>query len=227
MKKISLICLALVLALGSLGVGYAMWSDTVTISGTVNTGSVDIDITGVSHTYVYKVVDDIVGGNLDGKVDGDIIFSPCVLALEQDAVPDGINDLLLVASAVTTDTSVAATDVDSVSIAFDKVFPTATANISGDVEMKYLGTIPAHVELTALTYSSTIGADLQSYLNVEWFSKPDGTAVWVKVASPTLLQLHENDMMKVVINFDLPQDNALQSATGTISGSILVKQWNK
>jgi predicted ribosomally synthesized peptide with SipW-like signal peptide len=38
MKKIILIGLALVLALGTLGVGYAAWTDTVTISGPVTTG---------------------------------------------------------------------------------------------------------------------------------------------------------------------------------------------
>ena len=44
MKKIGLICLALVLALGTLGVGYAMWSDQVTIEGTVDTGTLRIGI---------------------------------------------------------------------------------------------------------------------------------------------------------------------------------------
>ncbi|GAI88098.1 unnamed protein product, partial [marine sediment metagenome] len=38
MKKLGLLCLTLVLALGTLGVGYAMWSDTLTITGDVNTG---------------------------------------------------------------------------------------------------------------------------------------------------------------------------------------------
>jgi len=42
MKKIGLLCLALVLALGTLGVGYAMWSDEVTIEGTVDTASLTI-----------------------------------------------------------------------------------------------------------------------------------------------------------------------------------------
>jgi predicted ribosomally synthesized peptide with SipW-like signal peptide len=40
MKKIGLISLALVLAMGGLGVGYAKWSDTITINGPVTTGSV-------------------------------------------------------------------------------------------------------------------------------------------------------------------------------------------
>lgn len=44
MKKIGLLCLALVLALGTLGVGYAMWSDEVIIEGTVDTGTLRIGI---------------------------------------------------------------------------------------------------------------------------------------------------------------------------------------
>ncbi len=42
MKRIGLISLALVLALGALGVGYAAWTDHVTIEGTVDTGSLSI-----------------------------------------------------------------------------------------------------------------------------------------------------------------------------------------
>ncbi|NQT31569.1 MAG: hypothetical protein HQ588_04470 [Deltaproteobacteria bacterium] len=38
MKKFGILCLALVIALGALGVGYAAWTDTVFITGTVNTG---------------------------------------------------------------------------------------------------------------------------------------------------------------------------------------------
>ena len=41
MNKIVLISLALVLALGSLGVGYALWSDTMYLNGTVQTGTLE------------------------------------------------------------------------------------------------------------------------------------------------------------------------------------------
>jgi hypothetical protein len=44
MKRFGLLCLVLVLALGSIGVGYAMWSDTISIDGTVSTGSVCLGI---------------------------------------------------------------------------------------------------------------------------------------------------------------------------------------
>lgn len=46
MKKIGLICLALILALGALGAVYASWNDTVTISGPVGTGRVNIQFVG-------------------------------------------------------------------------------------------------------------------------------------------------------------------------------------
>ena len=41
MKKIGLICLALVLALGALGVGYARWADNLYLEGAVTMGEVD------------------------------------------------------------------------------------------------------------------------------------------------------------------------------------------
>lgn len=44
MKKIGLICLAVVLAMGALGIGYAVWTDEVTVSGDITTGEVCIDI---------------------------------------------------------------------------------------------------------------------------------------------------------------------------------------
>ena len=43
MKKLGMISIALVLAIGALGIGYAAWTDEVTISGSVNTGAVCID----------------------------------------------------------------------------------------------------------------------------------------------------------------------------------------
>jgi hypothetical protein len=42
MKKIGLLALVLVFALGALGVGYAHWSQTLYIDGTVNTGEVKV-----------------------------------------------------------------------------------------------------------------------------------------------------------------------------------------
>lgn len=48
MKKIGLLCLALVLALGALGVSYALWWDDLYIEGSVDTGDLCWQWTGVS-----------------------------------------------------------------------------------------------------------------------------------------------------------------------------------
>jgi len=44
MKRIGLLALALILALGALGVGYATWNATTTVEGTVTTGKVQVGI---------------------------------------------------------------------------------------------------------------------------------------------------------------------------------------
>lgn len=52
MKKFGLLCLALVLALGALGVGYASWTDTIFIKGEVCTGSVCLEIEDGTFTEI-------------------------------------------------------------------------------------------------------------------------------------------------------------------------------
>ena len=48
MKKIGLLCLALVLALGTMGVGYALWYDDLYIQGQVDTGVLCWEFTSAS-----------------------------------------------------------------------------------------------------------------------------------------------------------------------------------
>ncbi|MFH1382484.1 MAG: hypothetical protein ABIH70_06265 [Chloroflexota bacterium] len=68
MKKIVLICLAMVLALGLLGVGYARWQDELFLQGEVGTGNIGLawsqgipsapdDVKGVSQYYCAIVGD--------------------------------------------------------------------------------------------------------------------------------------------------------------------------
>ena len=70
MKRIGLLCLALVLALGTLGVGYAMWSDEVTIEGTVDTGTLRL---GIFHTVVERIEQDKEVATVDLSFEGPIL----------------------------------------------------------------------------------------------------------------------------------------------------------
>ena len=53
--KIGAMFLISILALAGIGMGYAAWTDTITITGSVNTGSVEWAFTGYSGTWVWKV----------------------------------------------------------------------------------------------------------------------------------------------------------------------------
>jgi hypothetical protein len=59
-KKLGFIVLAVVLALGVLGVGYAQWSHTINVNGTVYTGDIkpvfeNADVSGVYNGVAYTV----------------------------------------------------------------------------------------------------------------------------------------------------------------------------
>lgn len=75
MKKFASIGIALIIALGSLGVGYAMWSDTVTIDGTASTGSLNLslELEGSTPCEEFYWVDTNGDGEIQGSelIDGE------------------------------------------------------------------------------------------------------------------------------------------------------------
>ena len=226
MKKTGLLVMALVLAMGLLGVGYAMWADTVTISGNVTTGSLDIDVESVSSTYVYKVVDDIEGGPLDGKVRGDLVSSPTALALEQDVPPAGGSDLMLIASAVTVDDSVGTGDVDAVTMTFTNIFPTIDP-IVADVVLHYTGSIPAKVVKSAENWTGTDAAALELEQMDKWTYTPNGGSP-VVITDLSTLQLENSDRLKFEKWFDLSEQEASDMGlSASFSFTIKAQQWNE
>jgi len=201
MKKIGLLALALVLALGTLGVGYAAWTDTIVIDGSVNTGDVDIVIDSVSSTYVFTILST-----------GGIAFQSYPMTVS--------NDYQRIASAVTTYSG------QTVTMTFTNLFPTITEEIKADVVLHYVGSIPANVVLTNVVYASTGGEDLAEYLCQEWSVSYDGGANYT-VVDPGTVQLHDCDYVKLWLWFDLPQNNTLMLASGTLSADIVATQWNE
>lgn len=60
-KKIGVLALALVLALGTLGVGFAHWSGTLDISGTVHTGTFGAELTQNNGVFSNAIDDEMIG----------------------------------------------------------------------------------------------------------------------------------------------------------------------
>ncbi|MFC2068067.1 hypothetical protein ACFLTP_03535 [Chloroflexota bacterium] len=58
MKKIGILVIALVLAIGSLGVGYAGWTDNIFIEGNVTSGDVCIDFEDVTYAEITPCPED-------------------------------------------------------------------------------------------------------------------------------------------------------------------------
>jgi predicted ribosomally synthesized peptide with SipW-like signal peptide len=236
-KKIGILVLAMVVALGALGAAYAAWTDTVTISGTVNTGSVDIEVVNQSNTWVWKVIDDPDYPNeiavmhqyeydpanssppsTSGTVVGLIAYADADCPVGSPAQPD-----------------------DTVLVTFDNLFP--SIDFTADFLLHYAGSIPAKVEIANLNYTPVVGPDLSGYISLTyWMATWDPTTPSVAPTKvdydpttaeidpiPSILgyQLHECNYILVEITIHLPQDNTLQGASGDLSGQIQVIQWNE
>jgi predicted ribosomally synthesized peptide with SipW-like signal peptide len=224
MKKIGLISLALVMALGALGVTFAGWTDTVTVNGTVNTGDVVLEVVKYSGTYVWKT-DDCYPNEIlveSGWMDeiGDPSGNACII----DAFPndgDVPPDLDPVATAKAEQGQTA----KDVVMTFDNLFPLVP--VSADFLLHYAGSIPVKVDLLTVAVTGEID-DTNSTIDIEYFeANADGSLVTSRPMELALLQLHYCDyiVVKITITLDQVQDN--QNKSGTITGEIGVKQWNE
>jgi len=215
--------LALVVALGALGVGYAMWSDTITIDGTVNTGTVDINVDNYSGTYVYKDL----GPEGDGH--GTVIWCGDVL----DNPYDGLKRYMLVAYG----SSAAGTANDSVVVTFDNLFPIyddgELAAYCADFSGTYVGTIPVHIYAAIETKDQWL-KDLWD----DGFIKPV-YKVWDAAGNllsfpDGVVQLHQGYTYEVKLCIVIPQDDntgttqeELSGMSGSFTATIVAYQWNE
>jgi len=70
MKKILLLCVALILALGTVGAGYALWKDSVLITTTINTGTVQVSLSQYDNDPAPR--GPVVGANPNGWYNGSL-----------------------------------------------------------------------------------------------------------------------------------------------------------
>jgi hypothetical protein len=230
LKRIGLLALALVIALGALGVGYAAWIDTIEIQGTAYTGTLDIDVSDCSSTFVYKVPPDGIVVNYDSGSE------------DQNAPPDGE----LIASAVATFDN-GPSDADTATITFNGLFP--EIDFRADLQIESLGTIPVKVSIAEIIPDNDPGpdkAEKDAILAELWEmgkeTKDDPTryGAWiegelypfsgdppVQIDDPIGLQLHQFDMVHITMHVRLPQEEAYQNLSGLkFTGLITVIQWN-
>ena len=134
MKKIGLICLAVVLGLGAMGGALAYWNETLTVSGSVATGELDVQFSEQWSN------DD--GTQLDPKVMGSWNF----LAIPPEWTGDrylydvGKTTCLLVPDASGPEMG----DNQTMVITVDNAYPCYYGNVAFTIDN--IGTIPAHVK---------------------------------------------------------------------------------
>ena len=220
-KKMGLMFMAMVIALVGVGVGYAAWTDTITISGTVNTGDVDLVIEYLSTTEVWKDLD------TDGNVTVSYIKDADTGAIvRQDGVVPQPG--LLVAYGNTTAVDV---DGDTITFEFDNLFPSIDFWV--DAKLHYAGSIPVKINDISWQSSDTwinhliSGGDIELVIK-EW--DPQSHRVGDVLVEGD--QLHYCDWIWVGVRVHIPQEahgstTLLQDRDGSFTVTLEVVQWNE
>ena len=228
MKKIGLLCLALVLALGALGVGYAMWQDTVTIEGTVNTGSVDLDIVELSSTWVYKV---------PGEDPEIVVNHARIPGIHATADPNAPANGILVASATADIVSLTDYADNIVTVTCTNLFPCVDFKV--DFLIHYDGSVPAKLNITdplftgtdadffnELVWSLPTGDPEDSYCYGEMWKSDAAGVIGENIPDLEGYQLHKCDYILIVITLHLGQ-GAPMNAEASFTSAINAIQWNE
>ena len=201
--KLGAMFLISILALAGVGMGYAAWTDTITITGQINTGSVEWKFIDVSGTWVWKVY--------DYQTD-EIYITDDPLWVPSDIGYDG--ELIAYSEAVLTD------DHNAV-VTYDNLFP--CIYFEADVVVEYTGTVPG--KINSIIPLNNLGV-IDSYTTITVTYTPVG-GLPIPVIDPMGLQLHEGDQIHAVMTIHLPQDDTLMGITGSFSVEVGIIQWNE
>ena len=149
MKKIATLCLALVLVLGAMGIGYAKWSETLKVEGVVETGEVDVQLSQCTNDPSPNgmVSGDVYVGSLDPAEMGTWEYSPETCqstwsGLRYDKNVGAIDCELIEDEARKTDPNDDGPNVIQVTIT--NAYPSYHGNLAFDIEN--IGTVPVKVE---------------------------------------------------------------------------------
>jgi hypothetical protein len=229
LKRIGLLALAMVLALGTMGIAYSAWTEELYINSTVQLGNVDIDVAGVSSTFAYKV---------PGAPDTGYGPETVVHYLYGSTDPFPPAGGTLIASAVTVPNLLA--DADEVTMTFTDIFP--CIDFQTDVELEYVGTIPVVISAAEITPIGGSSEALDALWALgettkdapvrtgAWFdgalSVDDGTS-WTYLGAPIGMELQQGEMAHITLHVHLPEGSEYANLSGLgFTGVITVVQFN-
>lgn len=217
MKKIGLICLALVLALGALGVGFAHWSQTITIDQTVETGSVEVGVFGVTY---YSEDKDVL----------DLTLSHGAKKFEKEITPEQVPPAALFPPGTYA-------FYESVTVNITNLYPSLW--VMEDFVIGNAGTVPVKLQVTLTVTDPDY---IYDHMDMSWSIHLNGvTTVFgsgkatVKGADGELarieaalegMQLHECDVVVVYIDKHLQQEAPQGSGPASFTLTVTGMQWN-
>lgn len=244
--KIGALFLVSVMALAGISAGYAAWTDTVTVQGTVNTASVDLQVVDYSGTDAWKVWGTCPGvpddelivweGTLDDRITDEYDFLDMLPGINPDL--DNNGELIAWAWAVPGEGDY---DID---VSYQNLFPCVDFVADAVFHYGQEDSIPA--KINDISYEITEGSEWimplidQGDIWAEAYLVEEIEGEWVPIdetGSPCLpedavpvdegYQLHYCDHFKVDLHIHIPQDDAYESVNGAFTASIEVVQWNE
>jgi hypothetical protein len=210
MKKVGFLALVIITVFTTLGVGFSMWSQTVAVSGNVNTGKVTLTVDDPTGTWGYKNLDN------DATV---VIYAPGTVATGPtggDHPP--VNNILVGYAAINNITG------QTVNATWSNLFPIPPgSNIWWiDFRVTNTGTIPVkfHVSPNPPILNPSTPSNVPTFL-VQY--GPHYQAVTGDIEG---FQLEPGLNIQVDIGLVVGEDT-VQSYQGTFTFSIVAQQWNE
>jgi hypothetical protein len=241
-NKIGSLFLVAALALAGIGISYAGFTDTITVFGEVETGTVELKVVDYSGTDVYKVWDwkvtdpDPSGWNwtaetIIDKAEETVIISGFEgeLPTESEVIEffTGNNGYADGAELVAHAMAEAGIGDNEVFMNYTNLFPCKW--FKADFVIHYDGSIPAklYADILPDDTDSDWLLELDNLLQV-YKVEPDGAGGWIKGELVDQgHQVHKCNYTLWELSFHVPQSNDYQDRSGSFTARIGALQWNE
>ena len=234
-NKIGIIFLVSVLTLAGIGISYAGWTDSINVSGTVQTGYVQYTVTEYSGTWVWKIIATHVKVEHSGPVaatdlNGDTKLNDDPTGYYDLSQPGGIAaGYQLVAYSYAHNTAIEANE--HVYFEFVNLFPC----IDFKADFKFtIGTIPVILTGTDLNWiNQKINNQVATWIpSIPGHTGPTITVTIKDQAGNTIypgtppIQLHPGVTYTWELLIHIPQDNDYMNAYAEGSCTLNIVQWS-